>query len=300
MLSLPLWSGKSRQLWREMVSLAIVFACTDGAVLAADTQWTGAIKRHRSKVWWFPSRDKIIGLAGAGDGIPLRRARDEIARRIQPDMSELGIVQQADSVATEFWYKVLQQDKDACLELLLVICTTEGITIYENQNDKMFARLDTAAACAGRGGQSIGRYLVERLYPEPLQMAVARNVASYVLQQAKKYDPDESVGGATTILTIPTDTSLEPSELAAPIIAQLEEQLERIDAATRTALARAPGIVGVDINELTKARRDETMDTYTSAVSTTYVELSGVAALGVVGTFPSAKGAFVSATKRRR
>ncbi|HEY7058706.1 MAG TPA: hypothetical protein VH458_19375, partial [Vicinamibacterales bacterium] len=65
------------------MTIAIGILCQDGVVIAADTEHTGAIKQPGSKVWGIApdNADKNplrVALAGAGDSVLLRSARDRV------------------------------------------------------------------------------------------------------------------------------------------------------------------------------------------------------------------------------
>ncbi len=248
--------GCARARERAM-TIAAGFVCSDGVVLAADTQWSGPTKRYHAKLWHFPAGAGVVAVAAAGDGIAITRWTHDfqnLVHRSAPTTTA-EILGDADETIYPLWYKLLKDDPDAHLSLLLAVRVGRDVALFENQNQKLFAPVASYSQCIGCGA-TLGLYLADWLFDIDVPMVRARIIAAYLLKQVKQYDDD--CGGESQILMFPRDG--EPHYLPEHDIAALEGQQEYFKYATKRILASGPGIIGLDMNEETKERRDAATD----------------------------------------
>src|SRR5688572_2006464 len=145
-----------RQRWlpgkERAVTIAAGFICSDGVVLAADSQYTGVNRRDAAKIWHFGDTN-VVAMAGAGDATLIRRAKYEIERQLTDAMSEHDILTMAQTVVRELLVDALAFDKESFLEVLLAIRTpSNGVALFENQRGVIFAPLEQSSQCIGSGG----------------------------------------------------------------------------------------------------------------------------------------------------
>jgi 20S proteasome alpha/beta subunit len=233
------------------MTIAAGFLCPDGLVFAADTLYSGMNKRHAAKVWWFEKKDVVVALAGAGDAVLIRRARDDIKRGMRDGMSTQNVVDLAESALYALIAKHISKDNDSFLEVLLGIRTPSELSLYENQaSGSTLAEVDTKSKCIGCGW-SMGIYFADWLFRPKMPTHWVRTIAAHLLKQTKKYA--DGCGGKSHILIVPT--SGPPQFLSDGVISELEGQLDEIEDAIRKALIFSPGIVGTDISEATREVR---------------------------------------------
>lgn len=274
-------SGKRRHPERERgLTIAAGFVCSDGLVLAADTQFTGIHKRHGSKLWWFRCGQSVVAIAGAGIATYMRHAKEQIRHQLKDGMSDNAIVEVANNVVFALAAKHAQVDaEDWDLNLLLGICSSSGVSMYENQSGFVFAPVETEnkSQCIGCG-RSLGLYFTDWLFDPILTTRWATTIAAHLLNRTKALDPD--CGGDSYILVVPSDLASLPYRVEQGDIAVLEAQLGPIEAAMRDVLVYSPGL---NLNAETTALRFKALEDAVTAARSVIVGLTGVDAVGVTG-----------------
>jgi 20S proteasome alpha/beta subunit len=233
------------------MTIAIGILCQDGVVIAADTEHTGAIKQPGSKVWGIApdNADKNplrVALAGAGDSVLLRSARDRVGEAIR---DRVRTRQQATTVIERQLGKLYAQHvypypnfdgSGHSVRLVLGIRDAKGASLYETSATAM-AKVDSFTSVGA--GENLGAYILETLsgpQDRGRTMDVGIVLATYVLQQVKKYSL--YCGGDSYILTLSHAGELEYIDLEE--IAFIEygiSQFERVvslDESIRAFVAR--------------------------------------------------------------
>jgi len=249
--------------------------------------WVGAGRRHYAKIQPFAAGENVVVLAGSGVGTRIKSVMEDVAKKLTEDMNDEQIVQMADDILLALVVKLKAMGDDDCPFFLMAVRTPAGTRLFENQGDAMFVRVVTGSQCIGVGN-TLGVYLSDWLFDSTLPMARGRAIAAYLIQQVKDYEPDYC-GGDTQIWMVPTSLDEDVRDLSKSEVALLDSALEDTRNKVRTLITHGTGILGVDFNEETLQRRDETLDTAVSAARTNYVQLSGVNALTFTGTVSAVK-----------
>jgi hypothetical protein len=191
------------------MTIALGVLCQDGIVLAADTEHTGSIKLPGPKVWAMANGDTVqnadvrLGLAGAGDSVLLRSARDKIAHRLSHDVRTAddavdAVEAQLIALFGKHVYPFPNFSENRQLSLILGLHDATGCRLYENSTTAL-ARVDFHV-CAGWGAD-LGNYLLQTLIGEKFMPFVGVvGIAVYTLMQVKQYSP--YCGGNSHVLII--------------------------------------------------------------------------------------------------
>lgn len=227
------------------MTIAAGFQCTDGILLAADTLYSGVNKRYDRKVWMLPTaHDVAVVIAGAGEGVLIRRVRDDIQRalkRLAKDATQEAVRDIIDGALFALFIKTRAKPKTYAYEdnpdafplyLLVGVRTDEGCRLYESGGNAVVATVDKCATCIGWGA-ALGLYITDSVYTRRMPEKWARIVAAHLVRVAKTYA--DSCGGDTHLLFLPT--------AGVPIfthdkqeIARLETYLGQLDEALRVVL----------------------------------------------------------------
>jgi hypothetical protein len=211
------------------MTIAAGFVCTDGVVLAADTQITGNLKLHGLKVWEItgPELEYSIAMAGAGDAGLIHALRDKLRKLVQPGAlgirplemhalmasfgirgSQMSIETVVDDLESKYLkpffdeHVVSYPDWQNTRQLYFLLAVRVGARVKLYQNS--FATLGSvdSMSCIGSGVE-LGGYLQDTLFTADMDTQAARRVSAYLLKQVKFYSP--WCGGDSTIMTIPTN-----------------------------------------------------------------------------------------------
>jgi 20S proteasome alpha/beta subunit len=196
------------------VTIAAGILCSDGIVLGADTEHTGAIKQPGAKVWGLRlDNDHPIraGLVGAGDSVLLRAARDRIANALAKNIRTAGKLVEAveDQMVAMFQKHVFPhpgfRDNTFGLSLVFGVSDDKGCFLYDSSSTS-FAQVDKYT-CVG-SGSDLGSYLLEKLMGSgSITSDVGVATMVYVLEQTKKYGL--YCGGDSYILTIAKNGAID-------------------------------------------------------------------------------------------
>ena len=234
---------------RQRMTIAAGFLCSDGVVLAADTQFTGALKQQGLKIWEItgPELTYTIAMAGAGDAGLIHALRDRLRQLVQPgvlgirplEMSALmtafgirGSQMSVDTVADDLQSKYLkpffdehvlsypQWQDSRPLQFLLTIRVGQRIQLYMNSAATL-GSVD-AMACIG-SGSDLGGYLQETLFTPNTDMQMGRRIAAHLLKHVKRYSL--WCGGDSTIMSIPING--QPSFMTKKEVRRAESWMQR-------------------------------------------------------------------------
>lgn len=181
-----------RRVERKRVTIAAGIFCSNGIVIGADTEHTGAIKIPGPKVWGMglPDSQLRVGISGAGDSALLRSVGERMTRLV----GEVGDAPSAIDKTEEMLAKLHARhvyshpgarDGSYGLQLLLGLRDESSFFLYET-SASVLSRVDSYA-CIGSGAD-LGSYLCETwLGGNTPSIAVAIPVMVYLLQQVKKY-----------------------------------------------------------------------------------------------------------------
>jgi 20S proteasome alpha/beta subunit len=203
------WRNRGSQEGSSM-SLALGFFCSDGIVLAADSEMTTDAERFEDdKAWYlrFPADAKEptlkIGIVGAGNLQNLRSVTDYIRRSLTPDMT-LDVAEHAvTSVLHEFYrdhvYPFGQAHEREHLNvwLLVGIVATDGRKLLSTELTTV-APVDRYKAIGI--GTELANFLVKRSGIETAGIQDATFLSSQILQHAKRHVRD--VNGPTRIIVL--------------------------------------------------------------------------------------------------
>lgn len=194
---------------KRAVTIGIGFECSDGLVLATDTQYTRrGYRSHGPKL--FPCEDanrndiKIL-VAGAGTVSYMRRAiemfRSELHALSSPTTE--GIRVAAEKAITDFYkahlYPNPKYDPDDAFELLFGVWTkSDGVALLSS-NDTVVERANTdASGFATIGcGSDVAEYASGFVLNKPFSVEEAKYVSVVCVKAAK--DNVEACGGNTEV-----------------------------------------------------------------------------------------------------
>jgi hypothetical protein len=182
MLAAPLLQRIPRRR-REVLPMTIAagFVCSDGVLLASDTQYTGVEIRHGRKFWTLSVGDALVIVGGAGTEAALKRIREEAEDRLKPGMSKLQIVGAVEA-SLALVDQLLQLPDDQKTELLVAIRIDNRTLLYENQGRGLgLSLVDYDSQCVGIGF-SLGLYFVRSLFRPSMSIRWAKIIAAHLIK----------------------------------------------------------------------------------------------------------------------
>jgi 20S proteasome alpha/beta subunit len=228
------------------MTIAIGVLCSDGIVLGADTEYTGAIKQPGAKVWGIhaePSDGSVsCGLAGSGDGILLRSMRDRIGNALNGATTHADVVSVVEEQVVQLYQKHVFpnpafNDKNQAVNLVIGARDKNSFGLYETSGSALAA--SERYACVGYGSD-LGSYLLETLLDKkPPTTLIATALVTYVIKQAKAYSL--YCGGDTYILTMQHEGEL--SYVPLMHIALMERQFVDADTPKASISLAAAGLL---------------------------------------------------------
>src|SRR5436189_5995915 len=75
----------------KAMTIAAVFVCSDGVLLASDALYSDEPRRYGPKFWAMRAGDTPVVLGGAGTERGLKRIREEVEAKLRPGQSCLDI-----------------------------------------------------------------------------------------------------------------------------------------------------------------------------------------------------------------
>lgn len=265
----------------ERMTIAAGFNCRDGIVLASDTLYSGVNKRYDRKLWALPTKNgATIALAGSGNAVLIRRARDEIGEQLEAQdatVRQVDARQIVDGVLYSLLHKYKHDAEDFPLSLLVAVRTADGCALYESDGNAVLGKVDKPASCIGWGA-SLGLYVADFLYASHMSTKWASIVAAHLIGLAKTYAAD--CGGDTHLLFLPLVG--EPAlMLDQRTIASLEAHVSELHNAIRLVLPSDAGI-----NDDTLIARFVTLKSTIQRLQHSFSTNAGTDHLGLTGHVP--------------
>ena len=222
------------------MTIAAGFVCTDGIILAADTQETiaGYTKNSTEKIRIWGDQGLGIAITGAGDTDLIETIGPEIERalygdyspkevRFPEDVKEIIQHAMADSFARYIRpYASFPKDDRPWCELLVAVSVKNEVNEYEclfKASGTTAREVTYGAECIG-SGLILAKSLIERFYSSFMDMDEAILAVCYVMYQTKKWV--DGCGGNTDLLV----SSVRKQDLFTTIgsrdIERVEKQFE--------------------------------------------------------------------------
>jgi 20S proteasome alpha/beta subunit len=223
---------------KPVMTIAAGYVCPDGLVLCADTEMTANVRHSGKKAWLMDSGGAAIAIVGAGDAVLIRLIRNRLFERIRASTT----LRKAETIIEQTLKSIFEDhiDRDPSneLDVSVIVGVRRGTTC------KLFEHSRTAVADVERftatgSGAPVADYLSEVLLAPDVKVASAVTLASYVLQQCKKFAP--YCGGESHVIIMPIRAA------AAFVSASRIERSERIvnDAFAQFAPRARAGFVEV-------------------------------------------------------
>jgi 20S proteasome alpha/beta subunit len=190
------------------MTIGVGFKCSDGIVLATDTQYTqGPIKTHGPKLFMSVDLPELaVVMAGAGSVHFMRRAAEELEnafKSLKPASTE-DVRAAAEKALAEFYQRHIypmpsERQENAGFQFIIGAWTPHGLDLYETQDATV------VSAAEGYCNIGMGQYVTEYALglttgPVVLTVDKARLVAAFCVKAAKDYV--EYCGGQTKIITL--------------------------------------------------------------------------------------------------
>ena len=234
----------------NLMTIAAGFLCSDGFVLAADTQHSGVNKRYAPKIWMARKGDVLIAMAGSGLSVALSRAEEDIRARLLPTMKMREVRDMVDGVLYALQHKYQPpypgSQNPPPITVLVGVRIGGACRLYESDGSAILGPVQKNRSCIG-WGSSLGLFFADSLFRKGMTLAWAEIIAAHLISQSKKYA--DGCGGKTHMLRVPQ--SGKPTRLHQSRITQLEGYLATVQEALRDVLP-SPGI-----SDETVARRVE-------------------------------------------
>lgn len=200
----------------RVVTIGIGFKCSDGILLATDTQYTrGGIKSHGPKLFDLvePVKhpDVSVLVAGAGSVPFMKLAIDKIEERLaktaDPSLDDVKVLVEdvLVRVFTDHIYPIPEYKQSQDFELMLGVWTKrDGYGLFTTALTAVtqVAKEGTGYCCIG-SGIPLSEYALELSYQDGLNVENAKFLAIFCIKAAK--DHVGSCGGATKIHTLTND-----------------------------------------------------------------------------------------------
>jgi 20S proteasome alpha/beta subunit len=199
------------------MTLVIGIVCKDGVVVACDSQVEiGAFKKFVRKMWGL---DKNIVIAGSGSAIFQKKAIEllrgsmiEKEKKGKREFSMKEVVRLAERVMLNL-HKTYDIDRAKFLEeeaekptkrrIIQVSLVMGGVEkgekyLYVLYPDGVAEPYDNY--CAEGSGTPFAEYLLSKLYDPKITLGIAKKLAIYIIEEAKKVDA--YVGGPVNVVAI--------------------------------------------------------------------------------------------------
>lgn len=182
----------------RLVTIAIGFKCTDGIVLATDSQITrGTSKKTGPKLFpvlSFPEHERLATvIAGAGGVGFMQRAVSTIALELKtltdPSLEDVRATIESSLLA---FYKTHMYPRPGWEEVdfsLLVGCWTEkdGFSLLKTQQTAVNPLLDKTGYSAIGSGVYVSEYALDLVFEMGLNVEHAKMLATFCIKAAKDY-----------------------------------------------------------------------------------------------------------------
>jgi 20S proteasome alpha/beta subunit len=193
------------------MTIGLGFQCSDGVVLACDTQITmaGVYKEHQNKLAFLECKDSIVSSCYAGSpnlALSFYRRLEQAMRVAEPNATQ-DVIDVISDLALEFKKK---HPKEMRYEQFLF-----GISL-KGQKAKLVRLQDSIVddpmtPCIGIADSALVKYLTARLTWYPAILEDANNslvLAVYIVLQAKEFI--DGCGGDTSAVIIREDGEILP------------------------------------------------------------------------------------------
>jgi 20S proteasome alpha/beta subunit len=205
---------KNKRYLRRM-TIALGILCSDGVVLATDTQYSvGTVLKYEGlKLFRASAGDCQVIIAACNNADAFRRVIDVIQEELQRSLKDtqptVDIVRLATEGALAKFYRKfidpIPSDERANFEFQLIvgICAKSEKGRLFHSNRSMLVE-DYHCACLGEG-QYIAEYAIELFVPLKPSVELSKCLAAYIVSAAKRYI--QSVGGQSKVYAIHNDGS---------------------------------------------------------------------------------------------
>ena len=192
------------------MTIAAGFCCSNGIVLATDSQYTlGYLARIQGpKIFRLKDRNGLrMAVAGAGDVAYMQKAVEDIDRRLdekfQGPVNHDQISDIIEKVVTRLYlghlYKCPAPDNERPHFWLLVAVWIEGLGVRLIRTERTAVCYVNGFWCLGVG-DILSNYLLRSRYQQSLDFEDIIAIASYVINETKSYVP--GCGGETEIVVL--------------------------------------------------------------------------------------------------
>jgi len=225
------------------MTIALGVLCSDGVVLATDTQYSvGAVLKYEGlKLFRASTGDCQVIIAACDNADVFRRAievvQEELRHSLRDRQPTVDIVRLAiEAALAKFFKKFIDRipsDERGQFDFQLIIgisAKSEKARLFHSNRSMLVD--DYHCACLGEG-QYIAEYAIELVVPLKPSVERAKCLAAYIVSAAKKYI--QSVGGQSKVYAIHNDggdSMLLPFE-----IEELEECFNQVIPAFQFALS---------------------------------------------------------------
>lgn len=196
------------------MTLAVGFRCTDGLVLAVDSEIGDGVSKYEDEKSWiyrYPPQDENqrlkVGIVGAGDLAFVRYAAERIGHELNADMGKDDVQSVVQGVINQIHLEHLYPYPDQASRpeiFMLVGC------LARDGNRLITTSLTTVTKVVNFETLGIGRplanFLIKRFYTGRIEVASGIFVSTQVLMHARRNVA--RVGGDSQIIVMYRDTNL--------------------------------------------------------------------------------------------
>jgi 20S proteasome alpha/beta subunit len=184
------------------MTIAAGFVCTDGIVIAADTQFSSnVLKISRTKIQSSENKTCVIAVSGAD--VLMDKAVEGVLSSIAPEMGRDEISHEIEQTLRELYVDYIDPagQPDFDIGLLVAVNASDGAALF--QHNRWAVSQVKNYACVGTGAV-LGTYVVEQLWSGGSRPCITASiVAVHAVQVAKRYDP--WCGKETELFVLPTN-----------------------------------------------------------------------------------------------
>lgn len=245
------------------MTIGVGLLCTDGIVLATDTEYTtgGVLKTYGPKLFTACDRKDVVAIvAGAGSVPFMKTAVDLIGsaiKKLPVSVSTEDAKGAAEKALLEFHRRHIYpvpKDIRPSFSLILGLWTFDGLSLFKStlSNLVLAPEYETVGI-----GQYVACYALELVRARYVQVEQGKFVAVYCIKAAKDYV--SGCGKKTNLWALDEKGNIERS--SAGEVADIEEYCADLTNALRFAQ------LGLDIGELGKAEMDTLVSEFRDSIT---------------------------------